>query len=147
MTNKLPASGLSTSDYVRTEYVATPDVGTDYETVLKPLFWAHVANRLRQWDEIEVRAADGTWLAKLVVIDRGPQWAKVAELHFYNFERKLEVDPVATSAAASEYELKWAGPVAKWRVTRLVDKAVMTDGHVDKADAARFLDKLVTQVA
>lgn len=143
---KLPESAMTLAEHAQVGWVVTPELGTSYEDVLQPIYWAHVARNLKQWHEISVRAADGSWLARLLVVAAGPQWAKVVELQKWSLDRSLPVDAAATAVAKAEYEVVWRG-AAKWSVKRLVDKVIMVQGLDDKGDAERYLEKLATQIS
>lgn len=147
MSKKLTESAMSPADYTRYDWVVTADLETTPEDILKPLYWAHVAHKMRQWHEVQVRAADATWLAELIVVAAGPQWVKVMPKHdLLIINRKVQIDPDVTAKMAEDYEVKYRG-AARWSVIRKIDRVVMHENSADKADAERFLEKLVTQVA
>ncbi len=97
-------------------------------------FWAFIANRFNIRDRISVWAHDNSWLTELVVLDKGTNWAKVgivAELSFGKAEEETK--------APDGYEVKWAGPTAKWRV--LLNGLSIMDGMASKEEAAAFAEK------
>ncbi len=71
----------------------------------------------------------------------GPRWrwapedeARVSVLSFTRFD-----EAAALTVVPDEYKVGWAGPHAKWRVTRLSDGEAMMDGLEDKAAAQRWI--------
>lgn len=130
-------------EQVSTVYDAKIPVGVAPETLLQPAFWAHHGIRLKPMDEIRARAEDGTWLARLVVLDSSRNWAKVQMLHHY----KLTTADVSLSQASEEdvrafvakHKVVHRGP-HKWSVVRTHDAAVLHEGEQERAQAVAWLD-------
>jgi hypothetical protein len=127
---------LNKAGYVTNEWIADPEARTPFEAVLEPHFWAHVSAKLRPTDEIIVRAEDGSYYARLLVQDAARLEAKVAVLEKYDL---TAVEVVGADAAPSGYEVKHAGPHAKWRVVRLSDRAPIKDKFETKGQAQQWL--------
>ena len=116
------------AEFVQKRYVCKIPADLTFDEVLKPAFWTHVGQLLRQWDRIEVRPEDATYVAELVVIDAGPLFAKVALVA----KKALEVK--SDDAASLLIE-----PVGgKFRVRRGAD--VMKDSLATRKDAQRWID-------
>lgn len=120
------------ASFVRNIWVATPDVKTPYEHVLKQEFWVHVAHKMKPMDRIEVHAEDGSYFAELMVIDAGKAFAKVAEMRKINFTRhEVGVD-------SDDYDVSFI-PAKRWRVIRKSDKQVMAEELPTKDEAMLWI--------
>lgn len=134
---KLGVHELVTAEHSRTEYVATPEIGTTFEEMACPGYWASVAKGLRAYDRIEIRPADGSWWAELLVRNVEPFSAVVFPLQYIaDFSPKSADDPAGE--VPDGYEIVFRGR-AKHSVKRLVDNVFLQDGLATKADAARWL--------
>lgn len=116
------------SEFVSKRYVCKVPADLAFEKVLEPSFWSHVGQMLKQWDRIEVRPEDASYVAELTVIEAGPLFAKVALV----FKQSLE----AKSDDASTLSIEPVG--GKFRVRRGPD--VMKDGFAIRKDAQRWID-------
>lgn len=117
----------------------TPEHGTPFEALLDPAYWAHVSSRLKPNDHILVDAEDGSYWGEIKVRDAGKLYAKVSKLHY------VELDHVEVEQSGHEikgFEVKYRGPVQKWSVIRLMDKAVLKDGML-KNEANLWLTNYV----
>lgn len=129
----LNTSRFSLAEYERNIFVVTPETGTSFEELQDPAYWAHVAAKLKPWDMIEVRAEDGSYWAQMLVQDASRLWAKVTVL------KHVQLHAVEQKSSEIDGHLvKFGGPVKKWTVVRLTDKAVLRDG-MSKADAEKWL--------
>jgi hypothetical protein len=54
-----------------------PEAGTPIEHLVRPDFWANVAQRFKMGDTIVAMPRDGAWYAEFVVWDAGQNWARV----------------------------------------------------------------------
>ena len=119
---KLSEGDLSLMQSVQAIYTATPPVGTTREDMMKPIFWSHVARKLKPMFEIWAMPKDGAWYGKWLVVYADSIQAKLKELHFYPLEElsepELEGDP---------YILKWISPPVRFGIIRKADKAVIKD--------------------
>jgi hypothetical protein len=132
----LKESNFQSNEFWFPTWAANAELGTTKEDLLKPAFWAHVAPKLRPGAIVLVRAEDNSFFAQLFVVDSGRTWAKMHILLF------VEMDAVASPEIPSgdgEFTVKWAGPQAKFRVTRVSDKAVMKDGFPNKNEADKWI--------
>jgi len=117
---QLDPSRMKPAEYERTLYVVTAQPGSTQEDLLKREYWSHVANKLKPYDKLEVRANDGTFYAEYLVLDCSRVWAKVALLAWYPLSTK---DVSVT--ASDRYRTEWAGPYDKWRIVRNADNEVI----------------------
>lgn len=107
--------------------------------ILKPEFWAHVAERLKSRDRIEVMAIDNSFYAELFVLNTGNQWAAVDLLVEKRFISEEEAGELSVHEKAQDFYIKFCGPVAKWCVLRKSDKASMKTQFEVKPEAEKWL--------
>lgn len=112
-----------------------PESGVTIEDLKRPQFWAHVSMDYRPGDQIEVRAEDGSYFARLFVLDAGPGYAKVHVLE----NHALEVIEPGSETTLAGHSVVWSGPHTKFRVMRDEDKKVLKDGFQQKTDAITWL--------
>jgi hypothetical protein len=117
------------AEAVRNVWVVNAEQGTTVNDVLEPAYWAHVAQRLRPYDHIEVRIDTGEWLLSLLVLGCDRNWAKVHVLHRYELE-KAETD----MPKAKKHRVEWKGPQLKWCVIRNSDNEIIFK-EMEKAEA------------
>lgn len=130
----LPPTGLSVADYKRTLWFVTSSEGVTVEHVLEPEYWAHVAQRMKPFDRIELVSYDGTWMVDLLVITTGKTAAKVIKLHEYT----LDGTYADLSSVNRTHEIKHRGP-RKWSIIRISDGAVVKENIDTRDDAEREL--------
>lgn len=102
---------------------------TTREDLLSREYWTHVANKLRPLDHVEVVYDDGSKWLEFFVLKANNNEAILKLLHEVNFDAECDED------VSSEYEVKYAGPVAKHRVIRKSDGRVMDEGISTKEEA------------
>lgn len=135
------------SEHTNQRWRVNPDAGTSLESLLKNDAWKHVASKLAIGDIIEVAPVDGSYFAMLYVRDCAKQWAKVAVIAQASFEGAA-AEEVSIGAKVDEYEAKWAGPAAKWRVHRKSDGAVVSnEAFADRESADAWLIKFAREQA
>jgi hypothetical protein len=118
-------------DFVRNKWFIAPEAGVPWEAILLPEYWAHVAMKLKPLDEIVIVPEDASFYGKVLVARCGNNTAIVRELEF------VQLADVAQSADDDDYVIKWAGPIARWRVTRKSDGFVVAEGpEVETKDMA-----------
>lgn len=115
---------LRGADFERLIYVANPGEGVVLDDLLRPECWASVANMLRTWSHIEVRAEDGSYYAELLVTGVDRAWARVEVLNF----KELTTKDVALtqSTRESKYEIKHT-PGLQWHIIRRSDRHIVKD--------------------
>lgn len=141
---QLPPNDLQQLEQVSLAYDAIVRQGVQPDDVLVPGFWAHHAVKLRPFDEIRVRAEDGTWLARYVVLDCSRTWAKVQQLSFHRLTTgqvaETQASELEVKAFVDAHQVVHRGP-HKWSIVRKSDKAVLEQGIGVKDDAIAWLDK------
>lgn len=134
---KLLEKSLLGADYARQSFRATPPAGTTLDEMLAPEYWAHVAQKVNPHDLIEVVPEDGAFFARLFVVSTQKLSMKVAKLEYVEFSTTAIAE---TAKVKDEFECKWSGPAAKWRVHRKADNSLATtDSFASREDAETWL--------
>ena len=133
---KLLETQFGDAEYRRRDVIATPEPGTTLDEMLSPLYWAHVAKQLKQWDRIEVRPSDGAWWAELIVRVAEPFAVRVHVLRHEEFAGAPGASRV--SEVPEGYEIKNRGRDG-WAVIRLEDKAVLREKQPSREHAVAWL--------
>jgi hypothetical protein len=141
---QLLSSKLRLAEAVRSTYVATVEANTTRDTLLKPDFWAHVANKLRVNDRIEVFYEDGSAFAELTITSLGRNWVKVFELRYVSLTPKLPEALKTQAKYPDGYDVQYKGPSKKWTVLR--GSEVIKDGCQEKPEAEAWLDEHIKTV-
>ncbi len=123
---------LMEADYARPVYVLTAKPGETPEDYTNPETYAHVGGKLKPKARLEITAEDLTWYAEVMVLATTPKLS-LAMLQKHIFASTAE-------QPAGEYEAKYGGKVAKWRVMRTSDNTVMIDGLEQKSDALGWIE-------
>lgn len=141
---QLPPNELFQFEYVSGHFDARVQQGVTPAEVLVPGFWAHHAVKLKPFDEIRVRAEDGTWVGYYLVLDCSRTWAKLKELSLH---RLGTADVSLTQASETEvrafidlHKVVHRGP-RKWSVVRKSDSAVLIEGLEQRDAAGTWLDQ------
>ena len=114
------------AEFKRNQFVLDASEGARPEDVKDPAFWAHIGERLTPWAEIMVRANDGLWYARVIVMESGRNFARV---HVENVHYLTTADVAMTkNDAFSPYEVVYRGPHNQWSVIRKSDRAVVHEG-------------------
>lgn len=125
------------AEFKRNQYILDAGEGVKPADITEPGYWAHLGERLRAWDEVQVRANDGLWYARVLVLEAGRNWAKV---HIERVEYLTTAEVAITQAdAMSPYEVKWRGPHSQWSVIRKADSAVVHEGSPTIDGAVQWL--------
>jgi hypothetical protein len=115
---KIHPTRFKQADLVRNMWSIVPEDGTPYEALFKPVYWSHIAARLRPGDRIEVTAEDFSYAAELMVVAAERQAASVVELRKTEIGRLAQLLPSVEAA----YRVEFKGPHLKWCVIRVADQ-------------------------
>ncbi len=119
---KLNEADFSLTESVQMFITVTPPIGTTREDMLKPIFWTHVARRLKAFSEVRAMPRDGKWYGIYLVLYADQSQAKLKELSFH------VLDDVEDSVVESDpYLVKFISPPVRYGVIRKADNHVMKD--------------------
>lgn len=135
---KLGPTRFQADEFARTCWCARPEPGTTPEQVMNPMYWSHVAGRLRPYSEIVVIPEGGAYYLRLLVTSVSKVDAVVVPLQFKDLRSTVQVVPSGTNPL-EDYELKYVNPTVKWRVMRKADKQVLKDGLENEKVATDWL--------
>jgi len=131
---------MEQAEFKRNNWVVIAAPGTIPTDLMTPSYWAHLADKLKPWEKIEVRADDASWYCELLVVDVSRLWARVRPLLLLD----LTTSDVSQSQAnrensAAEYEVLHRGEHCKWSVVRKKDLAVVHEFEETRIGAAQWL--------
>jgi hypothetical protein len=139
--------GWALSETISRKHRITPEVGVPLEAMLSPKYWAHISAKFTIGDIIEVYPPDGAYYGELLVQDRGHLFAKVAVIRYVDLaEVKVKVGDTDNSVLAG-FSVDWKGPLRKFEVTRLADKASLKSGMQTRGEAEAWLAQHVQTIA
>lgn len=130
----VPADRVKDAEFQQHRWVANAEMGTTIEDVLKPDYFAHVAEMMKPYDHVEVRMDDGSWVAEVIVTACDRNWARVHLLWHHQLVLDTEI-PVASV----KYVVDWKGPQHQWCVLRKSDGAKMKTAYGSKEAALGWL--------
>lgn len=150
-TPQLTADRFKLAEHERNVYAITIEEGITRAQIIDPAFLAHVAPKLRPYDQVEVRCDDGTLFARLLVLQAERTWARVHVLEWHDLTTrdvsltKTAKDTQSGTPAAEvdhekEYQVVHKGPHKKWCVIRKADGAYIRDGEESKNAATTWLN-------
>ncbi len=131
---QLDPARMKLAEYERNDWVVNAELGTTLEDIQTTSFFAHMAKDMKMYDHIEVRIDDGTWLAYLIVLDTGRNWAKVKLLNHVCL-----IDGDAVPVASVMHSVEFKGPQFKWSVIRLSDKEKIKTGCSTRIEAEAWM--------
>lgn len=148
----VPAMSLKGAEFARNTHVLIAAEGVTPEDVMHPGYYAHVASQLKAWDQIEVRAHDGTWFFQVMVLDCSRNWAKVwpmaAPLRLTTADVSATQAALvqASAQAAGDFTVKHRGPRG-WSVVRISDGEILREGDGTRKGAEEWLAKHLSAAA
>ena len=137
MARQLTDPRFKLAEHARNVYRATPELGTSFEEMLAPGYWANIARKLRAGDRIEVVADDFSAYGELFVRRATPTEAFVSVVRpFEPFEDTAPSD--ATRLTAEDFRVEH-NATEQWRVVRLCDGEVVKRDLLSEPAAKRAL--------
>jgi hypothetical protein len=124
------------AEYQRQDWVANVEYGVTLEDIKDPGFWAHMAQHMKPYDHVEVRAEDGAWIAYLIVTGCDRTWARVVVDRVVNLTTK---DVALSQHAAAKHEVAFKGPHHKYSVIRLSDRQMVRKGFDTEQEALAWM--------
>ena len=131
--NILNPQRIGLAEARRQEWVVDAEEGTTVHDVLEPGYWAHVSSSMQPYDHIEVRLETGEWIAELLVMGVGRNWAKVFLV------AKHELQPIDDTPLAIQHKVEWKGPHRKFVVIRTSDSESVQEGFAEKSAAISWM--------
>ncbi len=141
------------AEFKRSRYAVDVPAGVLPPDAVQPEFYANIAARLKPWDQIELRAADGTWYMEVMVLDASRSWARVYPVlgpamfttPDVSLTQAVTTDagrpnvPAPRAPAAEDFEVRHRGS-KKWSVLRRADGEVIAENLNTKQAAELELD-------
>jgi hypothetical protein len=128
-----PITNILLAEHERREFVGFVPHGVTIDDVLKPSFWAHVAQRFVPFRTyIDVIAEDSSWVARLLVTGADRNWATVHKIYHHQLTENKQEEP------ESDFEVNFA-PQQKWRIIRKSDREVIQKDIANKDEAIKWL--------
>lgn len=127
-------SRLKLAEHDFTHHSLTAMIGTTFEEILAPEYWAHNAGKFTSRDEVTVRCEDGLWYGKLLVksVEKN---GVVMEVLLYKDMAGTEETP---ASAHPTFAITWRGPKCRFSVVRISDKGLVKDGFATREDAVKW---------
>lgn len=119
-------------------YLVVVAHGTDLEDVQRPSYWRNHWRMLRKWTEITVLCEDGSWEAKLRVIESGEAFARVRVLSSWH-EDSVDLSDFPSDDWTVEFVS------SGWRV-RNAKGTTITQGHAMRWQAVDAASGMVRKV-
>jgi hypothetical protein len=124
---------MGLAEHLRQDWVVNAEEGTTISEVLDPQYWSHMAAVIQPYARIEVRLETGEWVAELMVVNVGRNWAQVSLLVKHDLEARSE-NPVAL-----KHKVEWKGPQKKHVVIRIADSMILQEGFSEKSKAIEWM--------
>lgn len=127
------------AEYVVNRWVVNADEATTPADILRGEYWGHVAESLKPWDHIYVRAENGTWYTELLVLQVARAYAAVRPLNQWSWGQDAAEEAQEAAKNAAAYRTKWGGPQYKWTVIRMSDNQRVSEGMTSERDALDWI--------
>ncbi len=114
-------------------WLVDAEVGTTIEQLKDPAYWAHVAKDMEPFDEIKVRAEDGSWVAYLLVKYAERNYAVVV------VDRVLTLEAETMPLPSTKHEVKYKGQLHRHCVIRTSDQKMVASGFRSKIEADQWI--------
>jgi len=139
----LTPTRIKLAEFDRSTYAINPPAGSEFEEVLDPRYWAHLAGQLRVGDVLEVKPDDMSWWALLLVTQVGLVQANVAVLI-----GPVQIDgaDVAPDPELEDHVLRFAGGRMRWCVLRVSDREYVFSGGT-RDEAVAWMESRAAAVA
>lgn len=135
--SKLMERNLHAADFARQVFRVNPPAGTTLDEMLEPDYWAHVARRMTPHDIVEVVPEDGSFYARLFVLNADKLWVKMAKLEYVDFG-----EAAPKLAITDKFEAKFGGPNVKWRVHNKSDNSLVSnDSFQSRGEAEKWIEQ------
>lgn len=132
--HKLAEACMVPAETVHQAWAVTAPYGAPREATLSPVFWVHVARKLRPLARVSVLAEDGSWFQELLCLVVDGSDIRMKELGFWPLEDTSDV-----SDKSEAMRVEWAGPHHQFRVVRNADSVVLEKNFRSRVDATRWI--------
>jgi hypothetical protein len=127
------------AEFVRNVHVVEVPPAVPVASVLDPEYWAHCTKKFKQYDRIECRAQDNSWLADLMVAKIEAKGVRMWAINFVDLNvQAAERSALAEPEQTGDYAVSFA-PKHQWRVVRLSDKEVIHKDEPTREAAQAWL--------
>lgn len=116
--------------------------GVEYEDILKPEYWVHIARGVKVGDHIQARALDGSFFAWLMIEAVTNTGVYVSEIFLRN--KPGVIDKPSLDDFVVQFVPKGDD---RWRIVRTSDKVVVDRGYPDKPSAEAAMNALIGKVS
>lgn len=132
---------MQLAEHKRNVWDVTVEQNVSIPMMEDPQFWAHIAEKLKPKDKIEVTDDEMSFYAEFIVIAAERSWAHV---------RRLSLVPLISPEDVPQdvdvgYTMKWRGPYHLWSVIRTSDHAVIKSG-MQREECKVWLDEYLKKV-
>ena len=143
---KLERNRFHSAEFKRQIWVVDVEQNTKLDDIANPAFWGNVSNQMSQFDWIEVRCEDGSWIAELLVLESVPNaYTRVKVMSCFELEEREAAQDAVTGP--SGYEVFHRGTHHKWAVKRLSDNEVIHNGEPTRSAAYAWVAEHMKAVA
>lgn len=118
------------------------DFDTTLELLLTPEYWAHVAEKIKAMDRVEVITAGGMIFAELIVLKADENIARMRPLRVENL-----YDLKPTDMETDTHKVVYKGEISQWAVVRKNDQASLRDAFGTPDEAVKFMRDHLRAVA
>lgn len=132
--HKIAEAAMVPAETVHQAWAVTAPYGTPRKATLQPIFWAHVARKLRPLARVSVLSEDGSWFQELLCLVADGFDIRMAELNYWQLEDTSDV-----SDRSDVMRVEWAGPHHQFRVVRNADGVVLEKNFRSRSEAARWI--------
>lgn len=134
---------MKSAEYAHNTWTVTVPAGVTIEWLQEPIYWTHVATKLRQWDVIRAQYlhSDGMWLGEFIVIavdDEKRTWAKLKLLKKTVLAEGSMKVTQEEPLVDKDFEVKFRGGQG-WSVLRKQDQIIMFERGKHSDDANRWV--------
>ena len=129
---------MKAAEYVRNDHVVIAHATNTPEDLVRPEYYAHVADKLKARDRITVWADNANWMAELVVLEVGRGWARAHPISLTEFGNTASIKGLTIERDG--YRVAHRGEHSQWSIIRLSDSEVVSENHGTQGGAVDWLD-------
>lgn len=134
---------LQGDEFAMRRFVHRAPIGIRLQQLLEQEYWSHVSQDMTPYSEVSVRAEDGTFYAKLLVLDCGRSWARMQVLGHWPLTTADVAQSQSQAPKAVDFKIEYKGPNRKYVVLRLSDQAAIHEGEARKEGAEIWLKEYI----